>query len=84
MTDVYQQLANYLDNLPAGFPPTDTGVELRILKRLFSQQEARIAPGLTMMPEPVAAIAQRMGRDEAELAPMSGRDVKKGIDLSFN
>jgi len=70
MTDVYQRLANYLDNLPAGFPPTETGVELRILKRLFSEQEAQIAPGLTMMPEPVAVIAQRMGRDEAELASM--------------
>jgi len=79
MTDVYQQLANYLDNLPAGFPPTETGVELRILKRLFSQQEAQIAPGLTMMPEPVAAIAQRMGRDEAELAPMLEEMSKKGL-----
>ena len=65
MSDVYQRLADYLDNLPAGFPPTETGVELRILKRLFSQQEAEIAPGLTMMPEPVAAIAQRM----AEMKP---------------
>jgi len=79
MTDVYQRLANYLDNLPAGFPPTETGVELRILKRLFSQQEAEIAPGLTMMPEPVSDIAQRMGRDEAELAPMLEEMSKKGL-----
>ena len=79
MTDVYQRLANYLDNLPAGFPPTETGVELRILKRLFSQQEAEIAPGLTMMLEPVAAIAQRMGRDEAELAPILEKMSKKGL-----
>ena len=26
MTDVYRRLANHLDNLPAGFPPTETGV----------------------------------------------------------
>jgi hypothetical protein len=62
MKDVYQQLANHLDNLPAGFPSTDTGVELRILKRLFSQQEAEIAPGLTMIPETVDVIAERTGR----------------------
>ena len=50
MTNVYQRLANYLDNLPAGFPLTEIGVELQILKRLFSQQEAEIAPGLVLQP----------------------------------
>jgi len=79
MTDVYQRLANYLNDLPAGFPPTENGVELRILKRLFSRQEAQIAPGLTMMPEPVAAIAQRLGRDKAELAPILEEMSKKGL-----
>lgn len=79
MTDVYQQLANHLDNLPAGFPPTETGVELRILKRLFSEEEAEIATGLTMMLEPVAYIAQRMGRNEAELAPTLEEMSKKGL-----
>jgi len=27
MTDVYQRLAKHLDNLPGGFPPTESGVE---------------------------------------------------------
>ena len=40
MTDVYQDLARHLDNLPAGFPRTETGVEIRILKRLFTPREA--------------------------------------------
>jgi hypothetical protein len=40
MNDVYLKLAKHLDNLPAGFPATDSGVELRILKRLFTPQEA--------------------------------------------
>jgi len=79
MTDVYQRLAKHLDNLPAGFPPTETGVELRILKRLFSEEEAKIATGLTMMLEPVTAIAQRMGCNEAELAPMLEEMSKKGL-----
>ncbi len=79
MKDVYRQLANHLDNLPAGFPSTDTGVELRILKRLFSQQEAEIATGLTMMPETVDVIAKRTGRGEAELATMLENMSKKGL-----
>ena len=79
MTDVYQRLANHLDNLPGGFPPTETGVELRILKRLFSKEEAEIVPGLTMMLEPVSAIAARMERDSAELAKMLEDMSKKGL-----
>ena len=49
MTDVYEKLAQHLDNLPAGFPRTDSGVEMRILKRLFSPVEADVATKLTMM-----------------------------------
>ncbi len=79
MTDVYQRLANHLDNLPGRFPTTDSGVELRILKRMFSKAEAEIAPGLTMMPEPVPAIAARMDRDPVELATMLADMSKKGL-----
>ena len=43
-------------------------INARILKRLFSPEEAHIATALTMMPEPVAGIAQRTGRDAAVLA----------------
>lgn len=49
MTNIYKKLATHLDNLPAGFPPTESGVEFRILKRLFTEEEAEIATGLTMM-----------------------------------
>ncbi|GBC63553.1 4Fe-4S ferredoxin [Desulfonema ishimotonii] len=79
MTDVYQKLATHLDNLPAGFPATESGVELRILKRLFTPEEAEIATHLIMMPEPPASIAARVGRDEAELAPMLEAMSKKGL-----
>lgn len=79
MTTIYQDLARHLDKLPAGFPPTDSGVELRILKRLFTEEEARIALGLAMMPEPVAAIAGRLGMDEAALAPVLKEMSKKGL-----
>jgi electron transport complex protein RnfB len=79
MTDAYKALATHLDNLPGGFPPTQSGVELRILKRLFSLQEAEIAVGLTMMPEPAAAIAQRLGRDENELGPILETMSRKGL-----
>jgi hypothetical protein len=34
--DIYEKLAEHLDNLPGGFPRTPSGVEIRILRRLFT------------------------------------------------
>lgn len=60
MTDnAYRRLANHLDKLPGGYPSTESGVELRILKRLFTEDQARLAVHLTMKPEPAAPIAER-------------------------
>lgn len=66
--DIYSRLAKHLDDLPAGFPPTESGVELRILRRLFSPEEAELALHLTLIMEEAASIARRAGipLDEAE------------------
>ena len=77
--DIYQQLATHLDNLPAGYPATESGVELRILKRLFSPEEAAVALGLTLMPEPAPSIAERMGREADELEKMLESMAGKGL-----
>ena len=39
----YRDLQKHLDELPIGFPPTESGVEIRILKHLFTPEEAEIA-----------------------------------------
>ena len=67
MTDVYKKLARHLDNTPGGFPETGSGVELRILKQLFTVEEAELALSLIMMPEPIEAVAQRAGRPAGEI-----------------
>ncbi|MBF0204124.1 MAG: 4Fe-4S dicluster domain-containing protein [Desulfamplus sp.] len=56
---IYQQLAYHIDKLPGGFPSTETGVELRILKQLFTPEEAQLTLNLTIIPEPVRVIAAR-------------------------
>ncbi|MGD8837053.1 MAG: 4Fe-4S ferredoxin, partial [Desulfobacteraceae bacterium] len=68
MSDVFRKLAHHLDRLPGGFPATRTGVEIRILKQLFSQEQARIAMALTMLPEPIEAIADRLDLLPEELS----------------
>ncbi len=59
--DVFGQLADALDRLPNGFPRTDSGIEVRILTKIFSPEEAALAGQLTVTPEPVSVIAQRRG-----------------------
>jgi electron transport complex protein RnfB len=58
-SDVYERLAQFLDDLPAGFPATDSGVEQRILRRLFTPDEAELALHLTLLSEPARVIARR-------------------------
>lgn len=43
MADVYKRLAKKLDRLPHGLPATDSGVEIRILEKVFTPHDARIA-----------------------------------------
>ena len=45
MSDVYQRLAKKLDELPNGFPATESGVELKILRKIFTQEEAEMKIG---------------------------------------
>ena len=58
-TDVYEKLAEHLDDLPAGFPKTESGVEMRILRRLFTHEDAELALHLTVIPEEPRVIARR-------------------------
>lgn len=61
LESIYKRLAHHLDNLPGGFPPTDSGVEIRILKKIFSPREAEFAPYLTLIPEEPRFVAHRAG-----------------------
>ena len=79
MEPIYKTLAQYLDTLPGGYPATESGIELRILKRLFTPEEAEIAVHLTLMPEPASAIAQRIGADETKLAAILKDMSHKGL-----
>ncbi len=41
--DVYRELQKHLDRMPVGFPSTKSGVELRLLKFIFTPEQAQIA-----------------------------------------
>jgi len=58
---IYRQLARRLDAVPNGFPATESGVEIRLLARLFTPEQARLAAVMRLTPEPSAEIAARAG-----------------------
>jgi electron transport complex protein RnfB len=79
MTDVYKKLAVHLDNTPGGYPETETGVELRILKQLFTPKEATLALSLVMMPELIEPIAERTGAVAGDIEPTLIEMGEKGL-----
>lgn len=84
MTDtVYQRLARHLDTLPGGYPPTQSGVELRILERLFSPEEADLALHCTLIPEEARVIARRAGLTPEEASRRLNRMASKGLIFSI-
>ena len=52
--DVYRRLQKHIDVMPVGFPATASGVELSILRRLFTPEEAEAALLLSALPEPLS------------------------------
>jgi Na+-translocating ferredoxin:NAD+ oxidoreductase RNF subunit RnfB len=54
-------------------------VEIRILKRLFTPEEADLAQLVTLKPETAEEIAARTGRDTAELASKLETMSRKGL-----
>jgi Pyruvate/2-oxoacid:ferredoxin oxidoreductase delta subunit len=64
--DIYERLANALEATPHGFPRTESGVELRLIKMAFTPEEVSLAGHLSRMPETAAEIANRVGLDVAD------------------
>ncbi len=78
-SDIYRALAGHLDDLPGGFPSTKSGVELRILKKLFSPEEARLACCLTLIPEGPHVIAGRFRQSTGETAKKLETMARNGL-----
>ena len=78
MTDVYQRLAKKLNELPHGFPPTESGVELRILRKIFTPEDSEIALKIRPVPETAQQIATRLGKPLEEMQGILDDMVGKG------
>ena len=58
--DLYRKLQQHLDRMPVGFPASKSGVEIKILKHLFTPEEAELTLELSALPEPAKLIHKRL------------------------
>ena len=88
--DLYRKLQQHIDErMPVGFPRSESGAEIRILKHLFTPEEAKLTLSLSALPEPIERIYKRIkntGITIEELEEKLDKLVKKGVIMggSFN
>jgi len=83
MSDVYEKLRQRLDMFPQGFPKTESGVDIEVLRHLFSPEEAGLMLHLGPRPENVSDIAQKAGKDETELGETLYDMSKRGLLMRY-
>jgi electron transport complex protein RnfB len=78
---IYEKLRQHLDSLPTGYPKTQSGVELKILQKLFTEEEAEMACQLKPMPESAEQVAARLGQGREKVSDLLYRMSQKGLIL---
>jgi ferredoxin len=78
-SDVYHRLREQLDQYSVGFSTTESGVELRILKKLFTEEEAEMYLRLSADLQTAEAIAKRANLDPEKTLQSLLRMTEKGL-----
>jgi len=66
--DTFRKLQQYLDRLSLGFPPTDSGIEIEILRKMFSERDASLFLAMSPRLETPEDVAARLNLDPGETA----------------
>jgi Na+-translocating ferredoxin:NAD+ oxidoreductase subunit B len=78
--NIYEQLRERLDQFSVGFPKTESGVEIKILKKMFDKEEdAELYLQMTPMLQKPAAIAEQAGKNLEEVTEQLENMAKKGL-----
>jgi Fe-S-cluster-containing hydrogenase component 2 len=73
--NVYRALQKHLDKMPLGYPPTKSGVEINILKSIFTPEQAKIATYLDYKHKTIDQIYET-----AEVDVNSKEELKRVLD----
>ena len=78
-TDIYKRLREQLDQYSVGFPETESGTEIKILKKLFTEEEAELFLHMSIMLETPEALAERLKRNPDQISALLNRMFEKGL-----
>ncbi len=79
MENIYERLRARLDDLATGYPATESKIEIRLLERLFTEEEGELFLQLSPLLQKPAAVAQQLNRDPAEISAMMEIMAQKGL-----
>ena len=79
MSDLYEKLGQRLDDMATGYPATQNGIELKILKKIFTDSDVEMFLMLTPMLETPQSVADRLNLPEKETAAHLENMAKRGI-----
>jgi len=77
--DIYQALRKQLDMYSLGFPATESGIELKILKKLFRRDDAELFLTMTQRLETAEQIAKRADKPAEEIAAKLEDMTERGL-----
>lgn len=79
MNELYLKLRDRLDEMATGYPATESGVEVRILKKLFTPEEAVLFLTMNTAPETPEEISRRAGISIQDAVMTLEHMAKKGL-----
>jgi electron transport complex protein RnfB len=77
--DIFRRLQQRLDLYSMGFPATETGIEITILKKLFNQKDAGMFLNMSPKLEDPESVAKRLGSPVEEVAGQLEDMAKRGL-----
>ena len=81
--EIYYKVAKVLDTLPNGFPSTESGVEIKLLKKVFTPEQADLFCDMRLTFETVEEIASRTERPLKGLKELLMTMAKSGQLLTI-
>ena len=79
MKDIHEKLRDRLEAMATGYPATANGVEIKILRKLFSEEDADIFLKMDTRPETVHEVALRLEADASEMAVILEGMARRGL-----
>jgi ferredoxin len=77
--EAYERLADALDALPGGFPRMLSGVEICLLNKVFTLEEAELGSQMSRAYETVPQIAKRVGLPEAKVQEILNKMLPRAL-----